>query len=99
MKLVNSHVMTVSGVGDVMESEFSYNSKMSAVPHGPCQLHIVTTLSILFFFYFFFFSFILENVIGFFVYLYISSIELKNITATTIHLQIKKHFTITIDDN
>ena len=38
MKLVNSHVMTVSGVGDVMESEFSYNSKMSAVPHGPCPL-------------------------------------------------------------
>ena len=38
MKLVNSHVMTVSGVGDVMESEFSYNSKMSAVPHGPCLL-------------------------------------------------------------
>ena len=49
MKLVNSHVMTVSGVGDVMESEFSYNSKMSAVPHGPCLLRYDIILLIPFF--------------------------------------------------
>ena len=38
MKLVNSHVMTIPGVGDVMESEMMHNEKFSSVPHGPCVL-------------------------------------------------------------
>lgn len=63
MKLVNSHVMTVSGVGDVMESEFSYNSKMSAVPHGPCPLLMISSyLPLLLTFFHFLLAFILKNI-------------------------------------
>ena len=37
MKLVNSHVFTVAGAGDVIESEMMYNPKFSSVPYGPCS--------------------------------------------------------------
>lgn len=36
MKLVDSHVITVDGVGDVIENFMMYNHKMDDVPHGPC---------------------------------------------------------------
>ena len=35
MKLVDSHVFTVDGVGDVIESQMMYNEKPESVPHGP----------------------------------------------------------------
>ena len=38
MKLVESHVIEVDGVGDVIENFMMYNPKPSSVPYGPCPV-------------------------------------------------------------
>ena len=37
MKLVNSHVITVDGVGEVIENFMMYNHRPDSVPYGPCS--------------------------------------------------------------
>ena len=34
MKLVNTHVMNVKGIGNVLENFMMYNSRMDAIPYG-----------------------------------------------------------------
>ena len=44
MKLVDSHVITVDGVGDVLESGMMYNQRVESVPYGPCPQCFVCLL-------------------------------------------------------
>ena len=41
MKLVSSHVLTVDGVGQVLENDMMYNDKMDAIPYGLCTTHLL----------------------------------------------------------
>lgn len=34
MKLVNTHVMNVKGIGNILENFMMYNSRMDAIPYG-----------------------------------------------------------------
>ena len=52
MKLVNSHVMTIDGVGELLESEMNdfklkmKNTRYASLTIGPCTSHIVVCLEI-----------------------------------------------------